>query len=397
MIVGQNNRLGILEKSIFKLSFRSFQSELLELCGPAGRLAPPVSERAHTASLPAPKAREQPAAQERFLAAQPVAERDVYRLDEAFHRMAAGDIDGDRENELVLLNNEELQAFRLQWGRLQPVAGYRLPSVDMVGLHIDATDVNGDGRAEILVSLLKDSTSDQTDTRLASMILTFDGTAFQVLARDLPFYLKVMEDRCGEPVLLGQKKGKHEPFEGEIVVFLWDARKGGFDHSSEYQPAHNVHSLHQFNLIPSDDQRIAILEPDGTLNVYCTPSEKVESSVGRNYGELKEIPFRIQLPGERYPGGFTRQTFGTSFVPVRFEYKESFDDQMFLIDKGRTGGSGLVRLAGLGSTRKGEDSIVAVKWSGKTLLETWRDLRPLARTSRILPSTFTAEGRSSWP
>ncbi len=267
-----------------------------------------------------------------------MAERDVYRLDEAFHRMAAGDIDGDRENELVLLNNEELQAFRLQWGRLQPVAGYRLPSVDMVGLHIDATDVNGDGRAEILVSLLKDSTSDQTDTRLASMILTFDGTAFQVLARDLPFYLKVMEDRCGEPVLLGQKKGKHEPFEGEIVVFLWDARKGGFDHSSEYQPAHNVHSLHQFNLIPSDDQRIAILEPDGTLNVYCTPSEKVESSVGRNYGELKEIPFRIQLPGERYPGGFTRQTFGTSFVPVRFEYKESFDDQMFLIDKGRTGG-----------------------------------------------------------
>jgi hypothetical protein len=277
----------------------------------------------------------------------------------------------------------------LQKGKLQSLASYSFPLGNTVGLHLYATDVTGEGGDEMFITLVRGVGIDETNTKLASMIVTFEGEGFRTLADGLPFYLRVAEERNGGKVVLGQAKGRNEPYEGDIHLLQWNGEKQMIDYSSEYKPAHNVYSVYQFNLIPSEKDRIAIIEPDGRINVYYAPTEKVEASSDQNYGEYKEIPYKMELPSDRFVGGFTKRGYGFAYGPVRFEYKGKYEDQFFVIKKRRMGGAAAPLRASLAGPENKEDSIVAVKWTGKSIRETWQS-SGLAKD--ILDFAFLAEG-----
>jgi hypothetical protein len=333
-----------------------------------GRAAPEAPTGREAA--PPPEApREAPG----FEKARPVSEKERFRLDEPFHRLAICNLDGFGRPEAVLLNNEGIEAFRMDSATLEPVGGFSFDEAELVALHLHAMDVNGDGCDELMVTLGHEADAGgRTTTRLRSMVLAFDGDGFDVLADHLPYYLRVIQDRGGRQVLLGQKIGQYDPFEGDIVKLEWDTREGAFNRPREYDPAHNIYSIYQFSLIPGDPERVMILEPSSFIHVYLTATETVEAVSDDTYGDYREIPYKIQLSQDKYLGGFDKETHRNVFAPRRFVLKTGYDDQVFLIKKERAGVSVSTSFGTLMDFKQGKDSIAAVKWTGKNIHETWQ-------------------------
>lgn len=84
-------------------------------------------------------------------------------------------------------------------------------------LDVYAMDIDGDGSQEILVT-------DLVDERVESFVLKKKGDAYQEVAGGIHYYLVVLPDWMGKPVLVGQYQGIDTPFEGKIVALRWDGK-----------------------------------------------------------------------------------------------------------------------------------------------------------------------------
>ena len=84
-------------------------------------------------------------------------------------------------------------------------------------LNVCAMDIDGDGSKEILVTDLVNET-------VASFVLKKKGDAYQEVAGGIRYYLAVLPDWMGKPVLVGQYQGLDTPFQGKIVALRWDGK-----------------------------------------------------------------------------------------------------------------------------------------------------------------------------
>jgi hypothetical protein len=83
-------------------------------------------------------------------------------------------------------------------------------------------DIDGDGSKEILVTDLRDALMDE---RVVSFVLKKKGVTYEEVAGDIHYYLVVLPDWMGKPVLVGQYQGVETPFRGKIVALRWDGKK----------------------------------------------------------------------------------------------------------------------------------------------------------------------------
>ena len=89
-------------------------------------------------------------------------------------------------------------------------------------LDVYAMDIDGDGSKEILVTDLMD---DLMDERVVSFVLKKNGVTYEEVAGNIHYYLVVLPDWMGKPVLVGQYQGIDTPFRGKIVALRWDGKK----------------------------------------------------------------------------------------------------------------------------------------------------------------------------
>ncbi len=78
-------------------------------------------------------------------------------------------------------------------------------------------DIDGDGSKEILVTDLVNET-------LESFVLKKKGDTYQEVAGGIRYYLVVLPDWMGKPMLVGQYQGIDTPFQGRIVILRWDGK-----------------------------------------------------------------------------------------------------------------------------------------------------------------------------
>ena len=90
-------------------------------------------------------------------------------------------------------------------------------SLDHHILSVHALDIDGDGSREILVTDLMNET-------VASFVLKKKGDGYQEVAGGIHYYLAVLPDWMGKPVLVGQYQGIDAPFQGRIVTLRWDGK-----------------------------------------------------------------------------------------------------------------------------------------------------------------------------
>ncbi|GAB6162697.1 hypothetical protein JCM12298_18570 [Desulfothermus naphthae] len=310
--------------------------------------------------------------------------RKLFRISGRYVRLVSCKI-LNKDVELALLNKRGIYVVKYTSEGIIPEFKYIFKKQDLIPINIHAMDINNDGRDELMVTLGEEVHElDAFTTKLCSMILEFKNNSLVPLIKDFPYYFRVIEDRSGKSVLLAQRKGETDPYEGDIYHLTWNEDIHKFN-IEPYLPAKDVYCIYQFNLIPGDKNHIIILEPTNFLTVYYTPTEKVEAISDRSYGTFDVVPFRIKLKEPRYLGGFTKETSKVYYAYRRFVFKHEYANQNFLIDKQRKTSFGVKKIKQIVLNENAEDSLVGVKWNGQEVVETWRS-RKMAKD--ILDFTF---------
>ncbi|MCG8615120.1 MAG: hypothetical protein MI802_02800 [Desulfobacterales bacterium] len=136
---------------------------------------------------------------------------------EVIASMTAGDFKNNGTVQVATASNNTISILSLGSSGLVKEDTLTYPShIDIVGL--DSGDINGNGYPEIFVSAMtvhKDS--------LASFVIEFNGSSYQVLTENENLYYKVLKDNKGGIMLLGQRKGM-DPFGGKIYTMTAKGR-----------------------------------------------------------------------------------------------------------------------------------------------------------------------------
>jgi len=180
------------------------ESALVPAPIPAPSTAPAKSTAPPSPTAPTPPAPPAPA----VVMAPPPGKQDVslsYWKSENFPVAVEGisiaDVDGDGSNEIVFINGNQVSVYRYQDDRLQEILTFSHKSFFRL-IHVDAADINGNGRAEIFVT---DYISN--NQRLKSFVLEWNGQDFDIVDEQLGWYLRVLQTPAAGPILLGQKRG----------------------------------------------------------------------------------------------------------------------------------------------------------------------------------------------
>ncbi len=89
----------------------------------------------------------------------------------------------------------------------------KMPTVEQI--NVDAADINGNGRAEIFVTVIQDGT-------VKSYVIEYQDGAFRRIA-DIPGFLRVISAQNRPPVLIGQAYDPVQFYSGSVKQYSWSA------------------------------------------------------------------------------------------------------------------------------------------------------------------------------
>ena len=136
-------------------------------------------------------------------------------LDELFGVVTV-DTDAEGNALVVAYGKTTLYLYRVKGTEIVPYTRISKPQEHHF-LSVHALDIDGDGSKEILVTDLVNET-------VASFVLKKKGDAYQEVAGGIRYFLAVLPDWMGKPVLVGQYQGIDAPFQGRIVTLRWDGK-----------------------------------------------------------------------------------------------------------------------------------------------------------------------------
>jgi len=216
-----------------------------------------------------------------------------------------GDVDGDKKNEVVVMEKHNLYIFKYDGEKLtlfQKIeAGY-----EHNFLTLDVADVNRNGYAEIVVTSV-------VEDNLRSFILEFEEGKFRKITEKAGWYFRVLDHPKDGPILMGQKMGSEGLFVGPIYKMVW--KKKSFEKGPR-MPFSKETKIFGFTLADirgngrleaiafDSSERLNILSEDGrplwrskerfggTNLYYDTPRKKEDA-----FRPQEAPPWRVYIPG----------------------------------------------------------------------------------------------------
>ena len=188
------------------------------------------------------------------------------KLDWVASGLAAGDFDGDKQQEVVLIHDSELNVYRWEKGVLAEEFSHRTSAGDRF-LTVDSIDLNGDGRPEIYVTNYRHPV-------LNSFVVGFEKGKYKILKSGLDSFFRVIQGMDGKPILAGQALGLESPFYGNVYEYEW---KNGGPVEKKPLPLPRGLTLYGFNYWDIDEDgiseivevkrfgRIAVYKGDGSV------------------------------------------------------------------------------------------------------------------------------------
>ncbi|MEW6583989.1 MAG: VCBS repeat-containing protein [Nitrospirota bacterium] len=202
--------------------------------------------------------------------------------------IAAGDVDGDGKDEIVLGTEKDVGIYA-PGADLQPaLGGVRIQGEGgNENIWLDAVDLNGNGRVEIIVTAKKSNT-------LTSYIYELQGSGFVLLHKD-SIFLRRLDGR-----LIAQAYSPAEGYSGSVYEMVW---QGAYKKAEALQLPKGVNI---YDFIFYDNAQTGKLvvahDEDGFLNVYDAKGLRLWRSKGTNGGFLttfaKSSPTSIVDRGE---------------------------------------------------------------------------------------------------
>jgi TolB-like protein len=124
-----------------------------------------------------------------------------------------GDVDGDKKNEVVVMDDHNLYVFKYDGEKLSLFQKIETGTQNNF-LTIDVADVNRNGFAEIIVTTV-------VEDDLRSFILEYEEGKFKKITEKAGWFFRVLEHPKEGPTLMGQRMGSEGIMTGPIYKFIW--------------------------------------------------------------------------------------------------------------------------------------------------------------------------------
>jgi len=124
--------------------------------------------------------------------------------------LVVGDFQGDQKNRVVIASAHKLHAYEYFQNTLKPIGDIDL-GMRIKILRLSVIDIDHDGRAELIVSAMNDP---EGNAEPRSFVFRFVNGKFEQFCDPQKLHLSVVRTPPSfQPVVVGQRKGYHGPFE----------------------------------------------------------------------------------------------------------------------------------------------------------------------------------------
>lgn len=284
---------------------------------------------------------------------------------------AAGDVDGDGEEEMVVLSGTTLELYRLGGKSILKAGGAKL-SASLECHALNLADLDSDGNQEIYLSC-----TDNLD--VSSVIVDWQQATsqFVITAENIPWYIRPLSLPGKGWRLAGQKRGFEKTELLKAGVYLLEQRDGRSAVEAERLPLPKGVNLFDFVYADLDgDRSYETIAVDGRerMKVYSSTNELLWVSKN-NYGGSKVYlgPSRGGAVSDQDRKNFTvdedfdRQMY---FVPGRLLVSDVDGDGREEVVVNQNSKSVLSFLEKVRIYNDGV--VVGLAWDGEAMVESWR-------------------------
>jgi len=189
------------------------------------------------------------------------------KIADELYGVTAVDTVADGESEVVAWGSNILYFYRVKGAQVLPFSRITMERKYHF-LNVEATDVDGDGRKELLAAFM-------VGDQIRSSVYKKGKETYSEAASDIPYFLTVITDASGKRVVVGQNRGVDQPFRGKLYRMVWDGKT--LKEGEAFQANTNIKPLNQGILglsagksgegwrwfYTDEDSHLRVLEPDG--------------------------------------------------------------------------------------------------------------------------------------
>ena len=293
------------------------------------------------------------------------------RFPTTFKGMDVGDVNGDGLNEVVIIDDHNVMIYQKKGAELALIQ--KIPGKSYNNyLALDVADINGNGIKEIIVTSLNYNNLD-------SFVLEFKDGKFVEIASHLPWFLRVITDSTGLPLLLGQYRGTNPPFDTPIHEIVWENGKYREGRRMSVPQGLSVYGLTLDTLGPATSEKVIALDDSDYLTIYdktTKPLSKLDV-----FGGSSE---RIWKSDDFFGGSnvfVDAVTAGTSpSEDDNFDRKAYINLRILTNDLNKDGKKEIIIVKNISATGRvlrntkvfTSSEIYDLEWDGLGLLENWK-------------------------
>jgi hypothetical protein len=274
-----------------------------------------------------------------------------------------GDLDGDKKNEIVFLEESGLTIHRFENGTLRPLTQFAESPAQYISAEIE--DLDGDGIAELILCY-------QTPAGVESAVARYLNRNFRIVTKLRNVILKCIRDDISNTkkrILVGQRTDVADMFSGEMVLYCLQGDTVKEEGTIQLPPGTLILSYDSGELGKPGQHFRVILNQDQRLMLFDRENRLISSISDRIFGHLRRL---------RIPSGSTMRQI---VCPGR----------IFIAD---AKGEGENELLVMKSSDRGS-YIQALGWNGTQLAEKWKTVESQGSISDFRIRDFKNEGNQS--
>ena len=272
-----------------------------------------------------------------------------------------GDIDGNGKNELVLITDREVRAFKwTETGGLGEIAKFDIGVFNML-VTVDVADLNRDGIAEIYV-VNEVGTMGETN----SFVLEMQAGRLVPVIENIRWNLRVISDpETLEPMLIGQKK-KLDGLQPGIFELKRTATKITEGKRLTVPARANVFNFSLADLNNDGKTLVVLINGDDYLEVNSRSGDALWESEYYFGGTMNYLTIKED-------NAFTSEVSERLYIPARIVIADMNEDGIpeVLVNRNK---SATFRLTSRYKFFSGSH-IVSLSWKGIGLMENWSTTR----------------------
>ena len=273
--------------------------------------------------------------------------------------LAIGDVDGDKKNEVVIMDYHNLYVFKYDGEKLNLFQKIETGS-QYNFLTLDIADVNRNGVAEIIVTAV-------VDDNLRSFILEYEEGKFRKIAEKAGWFYRVLDHPKEGPILIGQQMGGEGIPTGAIYKFVW--KKNSFEKANKmpFPKRTKIFGLAMVNFRSKETLDTLLLDDSDRLRMLSS-DEKFSWRGGEQFGQTENSYETKKKKDEVFGFGQIGQTTRV-YIHGRIILRDLHGDGLNEVIINKNNSSSKLSDKARSFT---DGEVYSLVWNGKTFAINWR-------------------------